>query len=82
MIYSFDPITGEKVEGMPDHGLRQSYKLKQATLLSQMNDKFIRPLLVMDTQQNVTTKHFTKYDSYFKTACEVYVVGFAYNGIC
>jgi hypothetical protein len=48
MIFTFNPITGEPVDGMPPGGHLENYRLKQLTMLTQMDENFIRPLLFLD----------------------------------
>ena len=56
LVYSFDPITGLPIEGMAGAGKELPFALKQVTMLQQMSDAFVRPVLMMDEQLNVSVK--------------------------
>ena len=48
MIYVFNPISGAPTEGTPFAGEVLPYNVLQVTMLNQMNDHFLHPLLLLD----------------------------------
>ncbi|KAG8036512.1 hypothetical protein G9C98_003834 [Cotesia typhae] len=49
VIYTFNPITGQPIDGL----VKLGYKLKQSMLLHITTDDFLRPILLLDTRDKV-----------------------------
>ena len=52
-MYSFNPMNGKLSKGMNENDMRLPYEIKQMFVLNQMNDHFLRPLVVMDKDSKV-----------------------------
>ena len=53
LIYSFHPVTGLVVDGTPANGQILNYKVLNAVVLTQVDDHFLRPLLLLDSNKQV-----------------------------
>jgi hypothetical protein len=51
MLYTFHPITGNAVSGVPPVGEVLNFNVISAVMLSHMDDQFMKPLLLLDTQK-------------------------------
>ena len=59
-LFSFDPISGSPVEDMSREGVELKFVVKQVSLVQELSEKFVRPLLMLDTSGEVSsqsTKH-------------------------
>ena len=54
MIYVFNPISGAPTDGTPVAGEVLPFTLLQVTMLNQMDDHFLHPLLMLDRDLKVT----------------------------
>ncbi|KAK2174177.1 hypothetical protein NP493_820g01017 [Ridgeia piscesae] len=48
LLYVFNPITGKPVKGMPSGGEVINHEVLQVSLLSQMDDHYLRPIVLLD----------------------------------
>ena len=53
LVFVFNPITGKPVKNMPPGGEVINYDVKQVMLLSQMDDHYLRPIVLLDTNLQV-----------------------------
>ena len=53
-VFTFNPITGQPLEGSPAGGETLDVYARQVSMLTQMDDTFIRPLLILDKQLKVS----------------------------
>ena len=53
MLYSFHPISGAPTEGAPPGGEALDYEVINAVMLSQMDDQFQHPLVLLDSLYQV-----------------------------
>ncbi|KAL5013663.1 hypothetical protein ScPMuIL_007933 [Solemya velum] len=53
MVFAFNPITGEALNGQPSSGLHLNYELSQAAILAEMDEHFLKPVLLIDTEHKV-----------------------------
>ena len=53
-LFSFDPISGSPVEGMSREGVELKFAVKQVSLVQELSEKFVRPLLMLDTSGEVS----------------------------
>jgi len=51
VLYSFHPINGHAVDGAPAVGEVLAYNVINAVMLAQMDDQFLKPLLLLDTDK-------------------------------
>ena len=49
VMYEFHPVSGAPQEDMPPNGHILSYKVRQMMMLSQMDEQFLRPIVILDT---------------------------------
>ena len=52
-LYSFDPISGAALEDVPREGVQLQFVARQVTLVQELSEKFVRPLLLLDSQGEV-----------------------------
>ena len=57
ILASLNPITGELVKGMTSKDMLLNYEIFQISHLSQMNNHFLRPLIIMDKKLKVSKFH-------------------------
>jgi hypothetical protein len=59
MMYQFHPVSGTAQDDTPPGGQVLNYRINQMMMLSQMDEHFLRPILVLDTDLKVTefSKH-------------------------
>ena len=53
MQFTFNPISGAPVDGMPPTGLVLNYKVSQLMMIPQMNDDFQHPIVLLDDDLKV-----------------------------
>ena len=53
MLYAFHPISGVAIDGMPSGGHVMDYKILNAVMLSQVDDQFLHPILLLDNEFKV-----------------------------
>ena len=61
MIYVFNPISGAPTEGTPFTGEVLPYNVLQVTMMNQMDDHFLHPLLLLDKDFKVMESPTVKY---------------------
>ena len=61
MIYVFNPISGSPTEGTPFTGEVLPYNVLQVTMMNQMDDHFLHPLLLLDKDFKVMESPTVKY---------------------
>ena len=58
-LFSFDPISGLPVEGMSRDGVELKFAVKQVSLVQELSEKFVRPLLMLDTSGEVSSHKYS-----------------------
>lgn len=53
MLFAFNPITGEPLDGQSSSGIHLNYELSTAALLAEMDEHFLKPVLLIDTEKKV-----------------------------
>jgi hypothetical protein len=59
LLYSFHPITGLPVDGTPPTGQALDYSVVNSVVLAQMDSQFLRPLLLLDSDNRVIYSSMT-----------------------
>ena len=54
LLFAFNPISGQAVDNAPPGGEQLNYNVLQVTMTTQMDDHFLRPLLILDKDQQVS----------------------------
>ncbi|XP_069121270.1 ER membrane protein complex subunit 1-like [Argopecten irradians] len=55
LLYAFNPISGQPVGDVPYGGLDLGYNVKQAYMIGEVDDHFLRGIIFLDDQQKIHT---------------------------
>ena len=54
MLFSFNPITGTPLTNMPNDGMELKYNVLQAFMVGEMDENFLKGIVLMDNEKQVT----------------------------
>ena len=53
LLFSFNPIAGTPADDMPPGGIILNYDVQQVTMLHTMDERFLRPIILLDSLKQV-----------------------------